>query len=81
MNFGDIESGSEFRELMCQLVLEAGTRNLADFFPVLKPIDPQGIRRRAAVLIERMGNMFADITRKRLDMRKDCLAECNDFLD
>ncbi|OIS97003.1 PREDICTED: geraniol 8-hydroxylase-like [Nicotiana attenuata] len=38
-------SGKEFKDAMWKIMEEAGKPNLADYFPVLKWIDPQGMRR------------------------------------
>ncbi|XP_055803638.1 geraniol 8-hydroxylase-like [Solanum dulcamara] len=39
-------SGKEFKDVVWNIMEESGKPNLADYFPVLKTIDPQGIRRR-----------------------------------
>ncbi|PKI40444.1 hypothetical protein CRG98_039168, partial [Punica granatum] len=36
------ESAKEFKELVWQIMVEAGKPNLADYFPVLKRVDPLG---------------------------------------
>ncbi|KAK9080774.1 hypothetical protein SSX86_000532 [Deinandra increscens subsp. villosa] len=38
--------GKEFKELVGKIMVEGGKPNLVDCFPVLRMIDPQGIRRR-----------------------------------
>ncbi|TYI11672.1 hypothetical protein ES332_A09G223600v1 [Gossypium tomentosum] len=36
----------EFKETVCDIMVEIGKPNLADYFPLLTKLDPQGIRRR-----------------------------------
>ncbi|KAL8141695.1 LOW QUALITY PROTEIN: hypothetical protein V2J09_014727, partial [Rumex salicifolius] len=71
----------EFKELVWQIMVEAGKPNLSDYFPVLKKLDPQGIRRRLETHFGKMINLFKDMTRQRLAERKGCLDESNDTLD
>lgn len=40
------ETAREFKQLIWEMSAEVGTPNIADHFPVLKALDPQGIRRR-----------------------------------
>jgi hypothetical protein len=40
------DTAREFKEIVWNVTEEAGKPNLADYFPVLKKIDPQGLRRR-----------------------------------
>jgi hypothetical protein len=49
---------------------EAGKPNLADYFPMLKKIDPQGIRQRMTVHFGKMIDLFAHMISERLQLRK-----------
>ncbi|KAL7256223.1 hypothetical protein ACSBR1_010199 [Camellia fascicularis] len=40
------DTGKEFKELVWNIVVEAGKPNLVDFFPRVAKMDPQGIRQR-----------------------------------
>ncbi|KAL1824347.1 hypothetical protein ACET3Z_011125 [Daucus carota] len=42
------DSAKEFRDLIRDIMIDAGRPNLADFFPVLKKLDPQGVKRNMA---------------------------------
>ncbi|KAJ9706713.1 hypothetical protein PVL29_001943 [Vitis rotundifolia] len=64
------ETAQEFKELMRGVMEEAGKPNLVDYFPVLRQIDPQGIRRRLTIYFGRMIEIFDRIIKKRLQLRK-----------
>ncbi|MBA0740414.1 hypothetical protein Gogos_013616 [Gossypium gossypioides] len=72
----------EFKKTVRGMMDEAGTPNLADFFPLLRKIDPQGVRRRMTVRYENLLNLFGNIFDERLQSRKsqDYTAS-NDVLD
>lgn len=44
----------ELKELIWKIMELAGKPNLADFFPFLRPFDPQGISRRIKVYYDRL---------------------------
>ncbi|KAL8525240.1 hypothetical protein ACS0TY_014751 [Phlomoides rotata] len=46
-----------------------GAPNLADFFPLLKPFDPQGIKRQSEFYLGKMIDMFGHIINQRLQSR------------
>ncbi|KAK4746024.1 hypothetical protein SAY87_012336 [Trapa incisa] len=54
------ESAKELKELIWQIMVEAGRPNIADYFPVLKRVDPYGAKRR---MTEYFGRMFKVIDR------------------
>lgn len=60
------DSGKEFRELVGNVMVEAGKPNLVDFFPVLKKIDPQGIRRRMTGYFGKLFDVFEELIKERL---------------
>ncbi|KAL4568675.1 hypothetical protein LXL04_024290 [Taraxacum kok-saghyz] len=62
----DEDSGKEFKELVGNIMVEAGKPNLVDFFPVLKKIDPQGIRRRMTHYFGNALEIFEALIEKRL---------------
>ncbi|RXH79880.1 hypothetical protein DVH24_041027 [Malus domestica] len=55
------ERAREFKELVWSIFEEAGKPNLADYFPVLKKIDPQGIRRHTLINISEEKNEDMDM--------------------
>ena len=64
------ETAQEFKELVRGAMEEAGKPNLVDYFPVLRQIDPQGIRRRLTIYFGRMIEIFDRMIKQRLQLRK-----------
>ncbi|OWM71910.1 hypothetical protein CDL15_Pgr017793 [Punica granatum] len=64
------ESAKEFKELVWQIMVEVGKPNLADYFPVLKRVDPQGARRRMTGYFRRLFDVFQGIIKSRLQARE-----------
>ncbi|KAI3503126.1 hypothetical protein L1887_31562 [Cichorium endivia] len=62
------DSGEEFKELVGNIMVEAGKPNLVDFFPVLKKIDPQGIRKRMTYYFGKVFEMFETLIEERLGL-------------
>ncbi|KAH9777549.1 cytochrome p450 family 76 subfamily c polypeptide 5-related [Citrus sinensis] len=52
------DTAREFRDMVWGIMAEAGKPNLSDHFPVLKKLDPQGIRRR---MTKHFGKMLEDL--------------------
>jgi len=77
------EKAGEFKELVANILKEIGKPNLADCFPVLKVVDPHGIRRRTGSYLRKLLNMFTGLIHQRLELRKDEAGYCtkNDMLD
>ncbi|KAK9049335.1 hypothetical protein SSX86_031696 [Deinandra increscens subsp. villosa] len=69
------DSGKEFKELVGKIMIEAGKPNLVDCFPVLRKIDPQGIRRRMNGHFEKILGVFEELIQERLgigsELKKD----------
>ncbi|KAL0366225.1 UNVERIFIED_CONTAM: Ferruginol synthase [Sesamum radiatum] len=61
---------NELKETIEGVAKIVGAPNLADFFPVLKKIDPQGIQRQAKYYFGRLLGMFEEIINQRLQSRK-----------
>ncbi|KAE8658503.1 Geraniol 8-hydroxylase [Hibiscus syriacus] len=72
----------EFRETICSSMVEAGKPNLADYFPLLRKIDPQGIRHHMTVYLDKLLNILGKMFDERSELRKsqDSTAS-NDVLD
>ncbi|XP_056174146.1 geraniol 8-hydroxylase-like [Syzygium oleosum] len=59
-------SARDFKDLVWCIMVEAGNPNLADYFPALKKIDPQGSRRRMTVYFTKIFELFDGLIEKRL---------------
>ncbi|KAB5552311.1 hypothetical protein DKX38_009622 [Salix brachista] len=73
--------GHEFYDAMNKLTKWAGTPNVADFFPFLKWLDPQGIMRN---MVQDMGQALRIVERfvkERTEERRSGRERTNDFLD
>ncbi|KAL0368978.1 UNVERIFIED_CONTAM: Ferruginol synthase [Sesamum calycinum] len=72
VDFTDFDSDvtQELKETIEGVAKIVGTPNLADFFPILKMIDPQGIQRQAKFYFGRLLAMFEEIINQRLQSRK-----------
>ncbi|ONI30095.1 hypothetical protein PRUPE_1G231300 [Prunus persica] len=64
------ERAREFKELVRSIMEEISKPNLADYFPVLKKIDPVGIRRRLTRHILKMFDLFDRLIIQRMESRK-----------
>ncbi|KAI6702237.1 hypothetical protein NL676_011373 [Syzygium grande] len=62
-------SATEFRKIVSRIMVEAGKPNIADYFLVLRKIDPQGSRRRMKLYFGQMLDLFEGLIQKRLQMR------------
>ncbi|PPD66422.1 hypothetical protein GOBAR_DD36699 [Gossypium barbadense] len=72
----------EFRKAVYSIMVEAGKPNLADYFPLLRKMDPQGVRRRMTVHFDKLLKLFGNMMDERQQSRKspDYTAS-NDVLD
>ncbi|GMH25601.1 hypothetical protein Nepgr_027444 [Nepenthes gracilis] len=65
-----------------QLIMDVVNKfNLADFYPLMQSIDPQGIQRRATVWAKKLLDNFDDIINRRLIAREQGILEGSDVLD
>ncbi|KAH7865000.1 hypothetical protein Vadar_001017 [Vaccinium darrowii] len=64
------DSANEFKELVWNMMEEMGKPNLADYFPALKRMDPQGRRRRLTGYFGKMIGVFDELIKTRLLARK-----------
>ncbi|KAJ6326852.1 hypothetical protein OIU78_013860 [Salix suchowensis] len=60
----------EFKEHISCIMDEAGKPNLVDYFPILRRIDPQGIRRRTATHLGKVFDIFDRLVNERLRLRQ-----------
>ncbi|KAF8032918.1 hypothetical protein BT93_D1722 [Corymbia citriodora subsp. variegata] len=72
----------ELKEVMWQIMAEVGKPNIADYFPVLRKIDPQGSKRRTELYFSKMFDIFDGLIKQRLQLRVQPGATArNDVLD
>lgn len=64
------ETAQEFKELVRDVMEGAAKPNLVDYFPVLRHIDPQGIRRGLTIYFGRLIGIFDRMIKQRLHLRK-----------
>ncbi|KAH7686792.1 Geraniol 8-hydroxylase protein [Dioscorea alata] len=69
----------EFIDLIKEIMKEAASSNLSDFFPCLKMIDPQGRRRSMTAYFKRLHAIFDENIDRRLS--GSCVAKHDDLLD
>ncbi|KAK4761564.1 hypothetical protein SAY87_029448 [Trapa incisa] len=67
---GSRSESEEFKEKVWQIMVEAGKPNVVDYFPVLRPLDPQGARRRMMVYAKWLMDLFTGIVDRRLQARR-----------
>ncbi|XP_022737423.1 geraniol 8-hydroxylase-like isoform X1 [Durio zibethinus] len=60
----------EFRKTMWGIVKLAGKPNLADYFPILRKIDPLGVRSKMTIHFDKMLDLFGKMFDERLQSRK-----------
>ncbi|XP_010920218.3 geraniol 8-hydroxylase [Elaeis guineensis] len=74
------ESSQEFKQVVLEIMKEAGGSNLSDFFPRLAPIDLQGRRRRLTALFEKLQDILDEQINRRLQSKEEQQAS-KDFLE
>ncbi|TKY71171.1 Geraniol 8-hydroxylase [Spatholobus suberectus] len=63
-------TAGEFKDLVTNITKLVGTPNLADYFPILKTLDPQGIKRRQTKNVEKVLDIFDGLVEQRLKQRE-----------
>ena len=75
-------SAEDFKELVCAIMEIAGKPNIADYFPVLRLVDPQGARRRMKICYAKLIEIFDRIINERVQLRASEGSKArNDLLD
>lgn len=81
----EFESAGEFKELVWRIMEDAGRVNVSDYFPLLKRLDLQGVKRHVKVSYLRLHEIFDHMIRKRVrereNLRGDGESGAGDFLD
>ncbi|XP_037493705.1 geraniol 8-hydroxylase [Jatropha curcas] len=82
LDLSDSDSDIEFKEVVRCIMDEVGKTNLADYFPLLRKIDPQGIKGRLTIHFGVLFDLFDRIIDERLLLRKQqSYIPSNDLLD
>ncbi|CAJ2629430.1 unnamed protein product [Trifolium pratense] len=72
----------EYKYIVSTLLSSVGTPNIADHFPILKILDPQGIRRHTDKYFAKVFYAFDVIIEKRMKLRQsEDYVSMNDMLD
>ncbi|CAN4099799.1 unnamed protein product [Withania somnifera] len=77
----EFEKAQEFKDLVWRIMEYAGKPNLSDYFPVLKCLDLQGVRRRIRPAYLRLHEIFEQQIEKRVQERGAGMKNKGDFLD
>jgi len=76
------EFAREFKEVVRAILHEGGKPNFADYFPLLRKVDPQGIRRQMSIHFGKMVGIFNTMINQRLQgQRQSESMQGNDVLD
>nr|AKI33939.1 cytochrome P450 76AD1-like protein [Abronia nealleyi] len=74
-------TSQEFKQLIWDIMEDIGKPNYADYFPLLKYVDPLGIRHRLAANFDKLIDVFQSFIRKRLLSSYSSATSLNDVLD
>ncbi|KAK9115777.1 hypothetical protein Sjap_014724 [Stephania japonica] len=82
----DVQSKTvqEFKRVARGVMDEVGKPNIADYFPLLRSVDPLRIRRRTEMYVEKLNQIFEELIQQRLQSRDNQLQSSNtsnDLLD
>ena len=78
------DGSQNFKELVEGILDDAGKINVADFFPLLRLFDPQGMRGRGKDSFQRLLKVFSDTFDERMRLRASDMGSgeaCCDVLD
>ncbi|XP_054775983.1 geraniol 8-hydroxylase-like isoform X2 [Prosopis cineraria] len=77
-----VGTAGEFKDTVVNIVKEIGKPNVADYFPVLRKLDPLGVRSRTAIHFGKMLDVFHCLVTQRLKLREATGSlPSNDILD
>ncbi|KAL5207328.1 hypothetical protein ABZP36_031763 [Zizania latifolia] len=79
-DFGS-DTAHELRDLVDDIILLIAKPNLSDYFPILRPLDLQGLRRLSEKRFRRVYSILDDIIAQRLAHTEANLEKHDDFLD
>ncbi|CAK9186493.1 unnamed protein product [Ilex paraguariensis] len=69
------------KDIVWGLMEYVGKPNLADYFPVLRLIDPQGILKQGQIYFEKLSVIFDGIINRRIESRSSSSSRSNDLLE
>ncbi|KAK7313845.1 hypothetical protein VNO77_39047 [Canavalia gladiata] len=72
------EEAGEYKEIVVNILKEVGVPNLSDFFPALKILDLQGIRKRSIVHVKKVLTIFRRFVGERMKTREGNVSVAND---
>jgi len=77
------EKSQEFKKIIESFMEEAGRPNVSDFFPILRPFDPQGVHVKMANYMKKLCDIFDGIIEERICSRSSKVDSMvyNDVLD
>uniref|UniRef100_A0A1W7HBV2 Cytochrome P450 n=1 Tax=Scoparia dulcis TaxID=107240 RepID=A0A1W7HBV2_SCODU len=64
------DSSQEIKDMVWKNTEASGKPNLADYFPFLRPVDPQGLLRRKTLIYKKFFEIFDGIIGQRLQSRR-----------
>lgn len=64
------KEAGEYKEIIVSILKEVGVPNVSDFFPMLKFLDLQGIRKRSIVSVKKVLSIFKRFVGERVKMRE-----------
>ncbi|RVW41117.1 Geraniol 8-hydroxylase [Vitis vinifera] len=76
----DSKFSQEIKDIVWGVMEEIGRLNVADYFPVFRLLDPQGIRRAMKIYFSKLSDIFYGIIDQRLKSEASSVAS-NDVLD
>lgn len=75
-------TAGEFKELVWRIMEDAGRVNVSDYFPLVKKLDLQGVKKHVKVSYMRLHDIFDEMILKRIVDRESLCGDANgDFLD
>lgn len=74
-------SHKEMKEIVQGIMKIAGTPNIADFFPILRKVDPQGLKRKGEVYFAKLLHKFDEIISERFQERATNSSRKKDMLE
>ncbi|MED6218052.1 hypothetical protein PIB30_023433 [Stylosanthes scabra] len=77
-----ISDAGDYKDIVVNILKAVGSPNLADFFPLLRILDPQGIKRSYGIYIGKLFVLFDKLIEERLKVReRENYVTNNDMLD
>nr|AYM55665.1 cytochrome p450 [Croton stellatopilosus] len=81
LGYKSINAIEELKILIGKIMELSGKPNLSDYFPFLKPFDPQGIKKQIKISYDHLHELIDGIVGQRIKKRETCSDRYGDFLD